>query len=211
MRKFSILILFAGMALALGGNPALADEQAVTPNDSTAANPIDSAAANFFTGWSTEGLFHTGVKPGATMAFNPATPQGWAVLLGPKTHELGHMAFTNPANYVQFMTPQFYMQFMNPSNWMAWINPASYATFMDPNTYTYWMTPQAYTHFMSPTSYMQMMNPAAYTAFFNPATYMAWVDPAQYTLAAAPTGTAQDTTDFFTNFFGSFTNSAPVQ
>ncbi len=211
MRKLSTMILGASMALALGGNAVHAEEQAAAAADST-TNPTQyGATTDFFNWWSTDGLFHTGVKPGATMAFNPATPQGWAVFMGPKTHEQFHMAFTNPANYVQFMTPQFYMQFMNPNNWMAWFNPASYATFMDPNTYLYWMTPQAYTHFMSPTSYMQAMNPAAYAPFFNPATYMAWLDPAQYNFTATPAGATEGTTDFFSNFFGGFTNPATVQ
>ncbi|MDH3637986.1 MAG: hypothetical protein OES09_05920 [Gammaproteobacteria bacterium] len=204
MRKFTYSILVASMALVLSTNPAHANEQPTNSLD----NPAATDLSNW---WSTDTLFQTGVQPGATMAFNPATPQGWAALMSPKMHEQSHMAFTNPANYVQFMTPQFYMQFMNPNNWMAWINPASYATFMDPNTYMYWMTPQAYTHFLSPVSYMQMMNPAAYMGFINPATYMTWMDPAQYTLAAAPAGTTESGTDFFTNWFESFAKAAPAQ
>ncbi len=202
MRKLTSLVAAAGLMLMLGAHTARGEDQ---PAAATAA----PAATDITNWWSTDTLFHTGVKPGATFSFNPATPQGWATFLSPQTHELWHMAFTNPAQYVQFMTPQFYMQFMNPNNWMAWFNPASYATFMDPATYMYWMTPQAYTHFFSPVSYMQMMNPAAYMGFFNPATYMAWMDPTQYALSA-PGSANTGSTDFFSSLFESFAKGIPA-
>ncbi len=128
---------------------------------------------------------------GTTMAFNPAHPAGWAVMMNPRTHTTFHMAFTNPATYAQFLRPEFYAQFFNPQNWLAWINPASYATFFDPNTYLYWMTPHAYIHALNPDNYLQMFNVASYTPFFSTDTYAAWVNPAAYSITGAPTGTIE--------------------
>ncbi len=132
------------------------------------ANPWDSST------W----MKHHGGK----MRLNLAHPSTWLVFLDPKTHTIGHLAFTNPANYAQFAQPRFWMQFANPNNWMAWINPGSYAIMFDPATYTGWMRPEPWMHFIDPGMYTQLMNPSAYASFMNPGLYMKWVSPSAYAL-----------------------------
>lgn len=151
--------------------------------------------------------FKNAPKPGTTMAFNPAHPAGWAVVLNPRTHTTWHMAITNPATYAQFMQPQFWMQFMNPQNVMAWMNPASYATFMDPNTYMYWMTPNAYVHALNPDNYMQMMNPDNYAKLFAPEVFNSWMNLNSYTpTSAKPTGIIEGGAgqNYLASWFGAF-------
>ncbi len=144
--------------------------------------------------------FANAPAPGTTMAFNPAHPAGWAVMMNPKTHTSWHMAFTNPATYAQFMQPQFYMQFMNPKNWLAWLNPASYTTFIDPNTYVYWMTPHAYIHALNPDNYLQAFNGRNYEPFFNLNTYAEWLKGSAYDIFAEPTGIVEGGAGV--NYFG---------
>lgn len=153
---------------------------------------IESQAMNFFnpTAWMQTGNQPheagqlAAVQPGATMAFNPFHPSGWAAFVSPQTHEQAHMAFTNPANYAQFMRPQFFMQAMNPQNAMAWMNPASYGAFMNPATFSRWMNPAAFMHMINPAQYMQAANPNAYAQFMNPAMYRQWMTPTSYATPA---------------------------
>lgn len=181
MVKFSRLLVAAGMIALLGAAiAAKAEEQkqhAHTYQSDSSINIMDPAS------W-----FTNAPKPGTTMAFNPAHPAGWAVIMNPRTHTSWHMAFTNPATYAQFMQPQFWMQFMNPQNIMAWMNPGSYATFMDPNTYLYWMTPHAYVHALNPDNYMQIFNPANYAKLFSPEVFNSWTNFDTNTVAEKPTG-----------------------
>ncbi len=180
MAKLTRIFLALGAVLMIGTAVAAdAKEQqpAAKYQSDTAVNLMDPA------NW-----FKNAPKPGTTMAFNPAHPAGWAVIMNPRTHSSWHMAITNPANYAQFMQPQFWMQFMNPQNIMAWMNPASYATFMDPNTYMYWMTPQAYLHALNPNNYMQMMNPDAYAKLFSPEVFNNWMNFNAWKFDAKPTG-----------------------
>ena len=123
------------------------------------------------------------VKP-AVLAFNPARPDGWAVLMNPAAYG----QFVNPATYAQFMQPGFYMQFADPATMTQWANPAAYQAFMNPAAYMQMANPGAYMQFANPTLYAPAMNPASYAAFMNPATYAQWFNPASYQLAAATQG-----------------------
>ena len=58
-------------------------------------------------------------------AFNPARPDGWAVLMNP----MNHGQFVNPATYVQFTQPDFYMQWADPAVVSQWVNPVAYQQF----------------------------------------------------------------------------------
>ena len=174
-------LLLAIVVLVLANAAFAADEPPAKPQT---INFFDPAAWMQMSQQPYGGVQPGNVQPGATMAFNPFHPSGWANFVSPQTHERAHMAFTNPANYVQFMQPQFYMQAMNPNNAMAWMNPASYGAFMNPATYAYWMNPAAFMHMMNPAQYMQVMNQNAYAQFMNPAMYMQWMSPASYATPA---------------------------
>ncbi|MEM7027589.1 MAG: hypothetical protein AAF410_05140 [Pseudomonadota bacterium] len=118
-----------------------------------------------------------GAAPTATPAkltFNAAHPSSWMKFIDPKTHNMMHMQFANPATYAQFMQPQFWMEFMKPQNMMAWMDFNQYAVMMNPQTMAYWMNPTSYMHAMDPNMYAATMNPANYMVFMNPATYMSW-------------------------------------
>ena len=121
------------------------------------------------------------LKLGETIAFEPLNPAFWGNFMDAKMHSKMHMAFTNPAQYMQLMQPQFFAQFMNPANYMQMMNPAHYVAFMNPNNWTYWMQPGAYMHGMNMAAYMQMMNPAAYSQMMSPEFMMSWMNPATYT------------------------------
>jgi len=122
--------------------------------------------------------------PPAALPFNPARPDGWAVLMNP----VNFGQFVNPATYAQFMQPGFYMQFADPANAMAWANPVAYQQFMNPASYMQMANPAAYMQFANPALYAPAMNPASYAAFMNPQVYAQWFNPASYQLASATQG-----------------------
>ncbi|MCG6871005.1 MAG: hypothetical protein LJE84_01845 [Gammaproteobacteria bacterium] len=182
MRKLTLLAAAAVGVLALGG--VLASTEG--PHTGHGLHSDASIELTNPASW-----FANAPQPGSTMVFNPARPEGWAVIVDPNSHTAWHMAFTNPANYAQFLKPDFFLEFLKPENLMAWMNPASYAVFMDPNTWLYWMTPQAYVHALNPANYLQPFQLDNYAAFIDTGTYAGWSQAATYSeVLGQTTGTA---------------------
>ena len=172
MSKQIVLALISAVLL-ISSTISLAVES--TQGEAYAQSPAQATLPNFFDPNTWFGTFAATPSPAATkLTFNAAHPSSWMKFVDPKTHNMMHMQFANPATYAQFMQPQFWMEFMKPENMMAWMDFNQYAVMMNPQTMTYWMNPAAYMHAFDPNMYAAAMNPANYMVFMNPATYMGW-------------------------------------
>ena len=168
-----ITLMLISIFLLISSTVLLADK---TTEDETHAHGYAQATVpNFFDPNAWFSGFGATQSPASTkLTFNPAHPSSYMKFIDPKTHNMMHMQFANPATYAQFMQPQFWMQFMNPQNMMAWMDMSQYAVMMNPQTMAYWMNPTSYQHAFDPKMYEATMNPANYMVFMNPATYMSW-------------------------------------
>ena len=175
MFKSRLLVILAtalfSFAAATQANQAGTQPEAQAETQATAPEAIPKFFdpnywINSFTG--------TPVPATTELTFNAAHPGAWMKWADPKSHNQMHMAFMNPATYVQFMQPQFYMEFMKPENMAAWMDFNQYAVMWDPQTMAHWMNPGSYMHVMDPNMYMAAMNPANYMVYMNPATYAGW-------------------------------------
>ncbi len=163
------------ITLVVASATALANEN--TTVETTAQSSTPAAYPNFFDPNAWFGAYaktHSHAHGTGKVTFNPAHPSSWMKIVDPKTHNMMHMYFANPATYAQFMQPQFWMEFMKPENMMAWMDFNQYAVMMNPQTMAYWMNPTSYMHAFDPNMYAATMNPASYMVFMNPATYMSW-------------------------------------
>ena len=210
LRKLLVGLVFSSF-LALSAQ-ADTDSAPVQPDHATAASSLANAV-----NWFDSNTWHDAaghVQPGYTTPFNPVDPASWMKWVDPTNHSKMHMAFTNPAQYVQFMQPQFYMQFANPMTYMKWFDPQSFALMMNPATWMYWMQPGAYVHVMNPANYLQMMNPQAYTGYFDMNTYMSWFNPAAYQAGFSATPSSANPFDWMNwmNLFNpaAMANTAPA-
>ena len=172
MSKQKILALISAVLL-MSSTLSLAAES--TQAEAYAQSPASATVPNFFDPHAWFNGFGATSTPAPTkLAFNAAHPSSWMKFVDPKTHNMMHMQFVNPATYAQFMQPQFWMEFMKPENMMAWMDFNQYAVMMNPQTMAYWMNPAAYMHAIDPNMYAAAMNPANYMVYMNPATYMGW-------------------------------------
>ena len=181
MSKQKILTLISAVLL-ISSTIALAVES--TQDEAYVQNPSPATLPNFFDPNTWFGSSAAAPAPASTkLTFNAAHPSSWMKFVDPKTHNMMHMKFANPATYAQFMQPQFWMEFMKPENMMAWMDFNQYAVMMNPQTMAYWMNPAAYMHAIDPKMYAATMNPANYMVYMNPATYMGWAgmqNPSNY-------------------------------
>jgi len=181
MRKLMIPIALIGSMFAFGVQASEETSGDQANNETSVKSEYSSAIQQpnpfEFFNWS-QGADQA--QATATVQMRPLDPAFWSDFARPETHKKMHMAFMNPAQYMQMMQPQFFAQFMNPANFMAMMNPQSYAVFMNPNTWTSWMQPDSYMHFMDMNMYSQVMNPASFMNFMNPALYAQWMDPSAY-------------------------------
>lgn len=125
-------VLAASLLLAAAVLPNQASSDSQARHQAPTSNWADPST------WMAAGA----ARPGASLAFNPAHPAGWAVFIDPRTHPYAHMAFLNPATY------------------MGWMNPAAYAVPMGAgpaNPYLNWFDPNA-----------AMQQGQGGQAFFNP-------------------------------------------
>ena len=172
MFKQKILALISAVLL-VSSTISLATES--TSAETYAQSSVPTNVPNFFDPNAWFGGFGAAQTPASNkLTFNAAHPSSWMKIVDPKTHNMMHMLFANPATYAQFMQPHFWMEFMKPENMMAWMDFNQYAVMMNPQTMVYWMNPASYQHAFDPKMYAATMNPASYMVYMNPATYMGW-------------------------------------
>ncbi|MDW3095534.1 MAG: hypothetical protein R8G33_07675 [Gammaproteobacteria bacterium] len=172
MLKQTTLTLIS-LVLLITSTISFADDTA--PAETYAHSHAQATVPNFFDPNAWFGSFGAApAYPSSKLSFNAAHPSSWMKFIDPKTHNMMHMQFANPATYMQFMQPQFWMEFMKPQNMMAWMDMNQYAVMMNPQTMTYWMNPTSYQHAFDPKMYAATMNPANYMAYMNPSMYMGW-------------------------------------